>query len=175
MIRTSAHVPAGSLVVVEPVVPNRWVTDIGRRSALGAAEPRWSKYPSLRELLDPATGAVQAEPPKVRPEDYERTLGPALIGYHEQHGYCWVLSGSTESGRAYADPRAVPQAIAYYRALAAQASVAFQLSPYSAGSGPVPFGFDWSFDYYPLAYERPGPQITLYHLDGGGCATRPPG
>jgi hypothetical protein len=34
----------------------------------------------------------------------------------------------------------------------------------------VPFGFDWSFDYYPLAYHRPGPQITVYRLHGGGCA-----
>ena len=36
-------------------------------------------------------------------EDYVRTLAPALIGYYEQQGYCWVITGSTESGRAYAD------------------------------------------------------------------------
>jgi hypothetical protein len=43
-------------------------------------------------------------------------------------------------------------------------------SPYRRGQGPVSFGFDWSFDYYPLAYERPGPQMTVYRLSGGRCA-----
>ena len=80
-----------------------------------------------------------------------------------------MLSGSTESGRAFADPRAVPLAVAYYRALAQQGEVVFRASPYARGSGPVAFGFDWSFDYYPLAYERPGPSLTVYRLHGGRC------
>ena len=162
-----AHVPAGSRVVVEPLVPNSWVIDIVHGHT---GEPRWRKYPSLRAVLDPATGGPEAQSRKVRPEDYERTLSPALISYYEQHGYCWVVSGSTQSGRAFADPRAVPQAIAYYRALSREASVAYRATPYRPGAGPVPFGFDWSFDYYPLAYERPGPQVTVYRLSGGRCA-----
>jgi hypothetical protein len=44
-----------------------------------------------------------------------------------------------------------------------------RVSPYRAGRGPVPFGFDWSFDYYPLAYGSPGPQMTIYRLLGGRC------
>jgi hypothetical protein len=103
-------------------------------------------------------------------EEYERTLSPALLGYYVAHGYCWVLSGSTQSGRAFADPAAVPQAIAYYRALAAQGEVVYRSSPFARGRRAVPFGFDWSFDYYPLAYQRPGPQITVYRLHGGRCA-----
>jgi hypothetical protein len=99
-----------------------------------------------------------------------RTLSPALLGYYEQHGYCTVLTGSTESGRVFADPRAVPFAVAYYRALARQGEVVFRTSPYAPGKGPVAFGFDWSFDYYPLAYERPGPSITVYRLHGARCA-----
>ncbi len=63
----------------------------------------------------------------------------------------------------------MPLAVAYYRALASQGEVVFQASPYSHGSGPVPFGFDWSFDYYPLAYHRPGPTMTVYRLHGGRC------
>src|SRR5207302_6212829 len=101
---------------------------------------------------------------KVSIEEYERTLAPALIDYYVSHGYCWVLSGSTQSGRAFADPKAVPQAIAYYRALGEQAQVVFRASPYARGRVPVAFGFDWSFDYYPLAYDRPGPEITIYRL-----------
>jgi hypothetical protein len=105
----------------------------------------------------------------VQIENYERTLAPALIGYYTSHRYCWVLSGSTQSGRAFADPAAVPLAIAYYRALAQQGEVVYRASPYGRGEGPVAFGFDWSFDYYPLAYRRPGPQITIYRLHGGRC------
>jgi hypothetical protein len=66
----------------------------------------------------------------------------------------------------------VPQAIAYYSELARRAQVAYRVSPYSPGQGPVPFGFDWSFDYYPLAYERPGPQVSVYRLAGGRCTGR---
>jgi hypothetical protein len=103
-------------------------------------------------------------------ENYERTLGPALIGFYERHGYCWVVSGSTQSGRAFADPGAVPGAIAYYRELAARAAVVYRSSPYAGGARAVPFGFDWSFDYYPLAYRRAGPVMTVYRLHGGSCA-----
>jgi hypothetical protein len=80
-----------------------------------------------------------------------------------------VVSGTTQSGRAFADPSAVPAAIAYYRALAGQGEIAYEASPYARGHGPVPFGFDWSFDYYPLAYHRPGPAMTVYRLHGGRC------
>ena len=99
-----------------------------------------------------------------------RTLSPALIDFYEREGYCWVISGSTESGRAYADPQVVPRAIAYYRELARRGEVVYRSSPYTSGQGPVKFGFDWSFDYYPLAYERPGPYMTIYRLHGGRCA-----
>jgi hypothetical protein len=166
-----ANVPAGSRVVVEPVVPNAWVTDVGQGSA-GGAGPRWAKYASLRAVLDPASGTPEPEGRKVRAEDYERTLSPALISYYEQHDFCWVITGSTQSGRAFADPQAVPEAIAYYGALARQGRVLYRVSPYRAGRGPVPFGFDWSFDHYPLAYGRPGPQMTVYRLLGGRCGAR---
>jgi hypothetical protein len=153
-----AHIPAGAPIVVEPIAPNGWGT-------------RWNKYPSLLERIDP-TGALQASPSRVAGiEDYERTLAPALIGYYQAHGYCWVVSGSTESGRAFADPRAVPRALAYYRALAREGEVVYRASPYARGKGPVAFDFDWSFDYYPLAYHRPGPEMTIYRLHGGRCRT----
>ena len=114
--------------------------------------------------LDPAARRV------VGIEDYVRTLSPALISWYERGGYCWVVSGSTESGRAFAAPRSVPQAVAYYSALARQAQAVYHVSPYAHGQGPVAFGFDWSFDYYPLAYDRPGPSMTVYRLGGGRCA-----
>lgn len=151
-----AHIPVGAAIVVEPVSPDGWGT-------------RWNKYPSLLPRAS-ATGALEATAgAKVGIEDYERTLAPALLRYYRAHGYCWVVSGSTESGRAFADPNAVPLAIAYYRALAREGEVVYRASPYAPGKGPVAFGFDWSFDYYPLAYERPGPTMTIYRLHGGRC------
>jgi 4-amino-4-deoxy-L-arabinose transferase-like glycosyltransferase len=152
-----AHIPAGAPVVVEPVAPDAWGT-------------RWKKYPSLW-LHVSASGKLEPEfTHEVGIEDYERTLAPALIDYYERAGYCWVVSGSTESGRAYADPAEAPLAIAYYRALAKAGTVVFEASPYARGQGPVPFDFDWSFDYYPMAYHRPGPTMTVYRLHGGRCA-----
>jgi hypothetical protein len=166
----AAHVPVAVRAVVEPVVPDGWVQDIGHPTPQTPNGTRWIKYPSLRSViagngsLDPANGHA------VNIEDYERTLSPALIGYYEQQGFCWVVSGSTQAGRAQAAPRQVPLAVAYYRALAQQGQVVFRASPYSAGKGPVRFNFDWTFDYYPLAYARPGPAMTVYRLHGGHCA-----
>jgi hypothetical protein len=151
-----AHIPAGVPIVVEPVAPNGWGT-------------RWNKYPSLISRISPTGALDSTATAKIGIEDYERTLAPALIDYYQVHGYCWIVSGSTESGRAFADPGAVPRAIAYYRALARRGEVVYRSSPYAAGQGPVAFDFDWSFDYYPLAYHRPGPVMTVYRLHGGRC------
>ncbi len=153
-----AHIPAGAPIVVEPVAPNGWGT-------------RWNKYPSLVSRIAPVGTLEPTASAKIGIEDYERTLAPALIGYYQAHGYCWVVSGSTESGRAFADPREVPLAVAYYRALARDGEVVYRASPYTPGNGPVAFDFDWSFDYYPLAYHRPGPVMTVYRLHGGRCGS----
>jgi hypothetical protein len=121
-------------------------------------------------VIDPAGALRLAEPHTVSLENYELTLAPALIAHYEREGYCWVLSGSAESGRAFADPARDPLAVAYYRALARQAEVVHRISPYRPGARPVAFNFDWSFDYYPLAYRRPGPEVVVYRLRGGRCA-----
>jgi Dolichyl-phosphate-mannose-protein mannosyltransferase len=161
------HIPRGAAIVAEPISPDEWARE--RPGAPACPRYRWCKYPSMLSRISPA-GKLESGPPRlVQIESYERTLAPALIGYYTSHRYCWVLSGSTQSGRAFADPTAVPLAIAYYRALAQQGEVVYRASPYGRGQGPVAFGFDWSFDYYPLAYRRPGPQITIYGLHGGRC------
>jgi hypothetical protein len=164
-----AHVPAHAPIVAEPVSPDEWAREV-RAGSSSAADPyRWDKYPSLESRIT-ATGAIEPHALKLETiENYERTLSPALIPFYESHGYCWVVSGSTQSGRAFADPRAVPGAIAYYRALARQGEVVYRVSPYSRGARPVAFGFEWSFNYYPLAYHRPGPVMTVYRLHGGRC------
>ena len=161
-----AHIPRGAPIVVEPVVLNEWIDE---RPGEANAK-RWLKYEALQSVID-ANGKLSPQTiHTVALEDYETTLAPSLIGWYEQLGYCWVVTGSTESGRAFADPRAAPLAVAYYHALATQAEVAYHVSPYSPGSKPPGFSFDWTFDYYPLAYERPGPEMTVYRLHGGRCA-----
>jgi 4-amino-4-deoxy-L-arabinose transferase-like glycosyltransferase len=152
-----ANIPAGARIVVEPVAPDAWGT-------------RWRKYPSLWSHVSASGSLEPGFTKELGIEDYERTLAPALIGYYERAGYCWVISGSTESGRAYADPGAVPLAVAYYKALARAGKIVFEASPYARARQPVKFNFDWSFDYYPLAYHRPGPTIAVYRLHGGRCA-----
>ncbi len=166
----AAHVPVGAKVVVEPVVPDEWVQDVGHPTLSVPDGDRWLKYQSLRSLIGPAGVLAPGESHVVSLENYELTLAPALIPLYEREGYCWVLSGSAESGRAFADRARAPLAVAYYRALSRAGEVVYHASPYRAGARPVAFNFDWSFDYYPLAYVRPGPEVTVYRLRGGRCA-----
>ncbi len=165
-----ANVPPGSRVVVEPVVPNAWIARRGALAQAGASADRWTKYVALRSVIGAGGRLALGHGHKVTLEDYEMTLSPALIGWYERLGYCWVVTGSTEWGRALADPRGAPQAVAYYRALEREARLVYHASPYSAGTVPVRFSFDWTFDYYPLSYERPGPEMSVYRLRGGACA-----
>jgi hypothetical protein len=152
-----AHFPAHTRIVVEPIAPAHWG---GRFVGFPALLTHRRRDGRLR---------IWAGKP-VSLEDYERTLSPALLDLYERGGFCVVVTGSTEQGRALVDPAAVPAAIAYYRALAARGTLLFTASPYAARAAAVPFNFDWSFDYYPAAYARPGPAVAIYRLGGGRCA-----
>ncbi len=166
-----AHIPPGSRIVVEPVMPADWTTDIPGSLTARLPGARWAKYSSLRSIITPAGRLDPAASRVVNIEDYERTLSPALIPYYERQGACWVLTGSTQSGRAYTDPQAAPHAIAYYNALAEQAQLVYRFSPYRHRQAPGKLNFDWSFDYYPLSYQHPGPELRIYRLHGGRCHT----
>jgi hypothetical protein len=176
------HVPARSKVVVEPVVPDAWFADPDVRDASAArargltrSGRRWIKFPTGRTTIDERGRPIRGGQGRtVTIEDYERTLRPGLVGSYARGGYCWVVSGSTQYGRALADPREVPNALAYYRTLARHADVARVVDPYRAGEGPVGFNFDWSFNHYPRAYERPGPTVVIRRLRGGSCGDRQP-
>jgi hypothetical protein len=163
------HVPPGTKIVVEPVVPDAWATDIGHPYRGTANGARWSKFPTSRSNIANDGSFIPGPGRIVNIEDYERTLYPALIDRYVANGYCWVVVGSTQRGRAEAQPSVVPRAIEYYRALEQRSKLAFEASPYRTGSGPVKFNFDWTFDYYPRAYERPGPVMQIYRLSGGQC------
>jgi hypothetical protein len=160
-----AHIPRMARIVVEPIAPNS-------SRAPNNWAGRWAAFPDFLTHVGPRGILYVLAGREVKLEDYERTLQPALVGLYERDGYCWVVTGSIQEGRALADPRAVPKAIAYYAALATQATPVFIVSPYSSGTGSLPFNFDWSFDYYPIAYARPGPAITIWRLHAGACASR---
>ena len=161
-----AHIPRGARIVLEPVVLDAWL----RESASDAAR-RWQKYQSLVSVIAPDGSLAPQESREVALENYETTLSPTLLDWYERQGYCWVITGSTESGRALVDPAADPLAVAYYQALrnSGRARVVYEASPYRGKSTPPAFDFDWSFDYYPLAYRSPGPQMTVYRLLGSRC------
>jgi Dolichyl-phosphate-mannose-protein mannosyltransferase len=163
------NVAPGTKIVVEPVVPDAWATDIGHPYTGTANGARWSKYPTSRSNIANDGSFVPGPGRIVNIEDYERTLYPALIDDYVKRGYCLVVVGSTQRGRAEAQPSVVPRAIEYYRALEQRSTLAYEASPYRHGSGPVKFNFDWTFDYYPLAYDRPGPVMQVYRLSGGEC------
>ena len=148
------HVPEGARVVVEPVAPNQWAMDVGAPSRVTGTGNRWNKWATSRGL----DGQV------VKLEDYERNLEPALIDRYAEAGYCWVVTGSTQYGRALADPEEVPGAIAYYEALRRRAERAYRVTPLAGGERVEDFSFDFSYNAYPLDYERPGPEIVIYRL-----------
>jgi hypothetical protein len=164
-----AHVPARTKIVVEPVVPDGWAQDVGHPLDEGNGN-RWVKYATSRSNRANDGSILPGQGRVVNIEDYERTLFPGLIDKYESEGYCYVVTGSTQRGRAEAQPAVVPDAIDYYRELERRGHVVHRESPFAPGARPVGFNFDFSFDYYPLAYERPGAVMTIYRLDGGRCA-----
>jgi 4-amino-4-deoxy-L-arabinose transferase-like glycosyltransferase len=165
------NIPPGTKIVVEPTVPDQWVHDPGNPSAATPSGNRWVKFLTSRSTIKrDGTRTRDSRGRVVNVEDYVRTLRPALVDSYERGGYCWVIRGSTQAGRAFAAPDEVPRAVSYYSELKRRADLVHVSSPYREGWGPISFNFDWSFNYYPLAYERPGGEMRVYRLRGGRCA-----
>lgn len=164
------NVPAAGKLAIEPVVPQSYIQDPGHPLPATPSGNRWIKF-STGKTSVPLKDTVAGDnaPQIVNVEDYERTTRPELIGSYRRGGYCTVMIGSTQYGRAYNDPRQVPNALPYYRKLQREGEVVYRTSPYKRGAKPVKFDFDYSFNYYPLSYARPGPEVTIYRLRGGAC------
>jgi hypothetical protein len=146
------HLPEGDRVVIEPIAPDQWAMDPGHPSAATGTGNRWIKWPTSR-----FRGRV------VKLEDFERTLRVSLLDRYERAGYCHVVTGSTQYGRALTEPEEVPHAIRYYDELRRRADVVYRVSP--RADEPVRgFSFDFSFNAYPLDYDRAGPEVVIYRL-----------
>jgi hypothetical protein len=167
-----AHVPAGAKVVIEPLVADNWAADIGTSLPWTPTGDRWYRYPTwLTDLDEHGAPLPPGERRYVVVDQYERTLQPALLDQYVSSGYCWLVVGSLQAGRAFAQPQDAPSAVAYYAALANRARLVYHVSPFTRGKHPVPFSFDWSIDYFPRQYRRPGPEMSVYQLSGGKCGS----
>ena len=156
------HVPIRSKVVIEPFVPAAWAADAQSVREGTGDGLRWNKWPTTRAPDDQGGGVI-------RFEDYERTTRPGLLGAYARGGFCWVVTGSSQYGRAFAEPREVPDAIRYYAALERDAKRVYDIRPDEGGKGRLPFSYDFSFNAYPLSYGRMGPEVRIYRLSGGKC------
>ena len=135
-----ANVPAGAPLVVEPFVPKSW------RDAL--ERPLW-----------PVKRPYQA---------YEKRLRVRRIERYRERGYCWVLVGSTQKQRGL--KAGLRSSRNYYRALDDASAQTVAFSPFASGADPARFSYDWSFNYLPRAYERPGPVVEIHRL--AACTPR---
>lgn len=150
------HVPRDARVITEPFFANAW-------------NAPWPHAISSPRLL------LGGESP------YARYLSDRLVRAYMGHDYCWVVASSNYWGLALSDPIIGQRARTYYRALNRYGNVRFSASPWSEVDSPggpgrdvVPFDFDFSYDFYPLSYERPGPMVKVYRLHGGPCRAGAP-
>ncbi len=107
-----------------------------------------------RNVLDAPEGADTT---------YAATLTPEIIDLYREQGFCLVMTMSVIRGRA--ENAKVPQALAYYDRLERESRRIFYTSPYDPGADKVELHYDFSYNYYPKAYARPGPEVGIYRLN----------
>jgi hypothetical protein len=139
-----AHYPKRLRVVIEPAVPARFyrVADApGRKQFIRGF---------IRDITDTH-------------EDYGSTLSPATVDQYRRAGFCLVMTMSLIRGRS--QNAHFKLALAYYDRLERESKLVYHGSPYKTGAKPVKFNFDLSYNYYPSAFARPGPEIWIYKLN----------
>ena len=99
-----------------------------------------------------------------------RRLSPRrLIGWYEHKDIAGWSSAPPSPVARLPIRRAAPFAVAYYQRCAAGGSGLSRLA-LLAGEQPDPFGFDWTFDYYPLSYAAARPENDGISLTRLGAA-----
>jgi hypothetical protein len=140
------HYPSSLRVVIEPAVPARYYRRQGRGGLRGlkAFVRGFAKHQAETRV------------------QYPSLLKPGYVDAYRETGFCLVMTMSLIRGRA--EVAQLPQALAYYDRLARESKVVYHVAPYKRGAKPVRFDFDYSYNYYPSAFARPGPEITIYRL-----------
>jgi hypothetical protein len=141
-------------IAIELIGPKPYFNEGGTRGG----EPDFDYYPL---------------PSGTEVEKYATTLNSELLNTYAKGGYCYVVVGSIQKGRVTKDPSNAPAgASAYYKALddPAVATKVKTFSPVKPGSTLPTFNFDISYNWEPLNYQRPGPQIDIYRLKNGDCS-----
>jgi hypothetical protein len=143
------NIPHDAKVAIEPMYMRPELPGTGNINALRNDVTPWQLVPWPRPDLT--------------------ELRPGLLEMLARRGVCWVVTGTTQEAIARQEPERLPGAIAFYEALERREELMHRIDPFEPGSEPVPFNFDWAINYYPLEYERPGPEINVYRLQHKAC------
>ena len=162
------HYPPQLRISIEPAIPDRFY-----RAAPDGRLPSWlQRCPGSgfsyrtaggRRTCDPQEPGQFARPAnKLKSSNYHFALTPRAVDDMRFYGYCTVMTISLVRERVERiGSRKVRD---YYRRLEQEAEVVKVWSPYRKGAERPPFDFDLSYNYYPSAFTRPGPEIRLYRL-----------
>jgi hypothetical protein len=141
-------------IVIEPGVPDNYYRVVGSRNRQRQFVRGFIRDVRRRTVLDAPEGADTT---------YAATLTPDLIDRYREQGFCLVMTMSVIRGRA--EEGKVSQAIAYYDRLERESRRIYYQSPYDPGAEKVKLHYDFSYNYYPTAFNRPGPEVGIYRLN----------
>ena len=155
-------------IAIEPAIPDRFY-----RAAPDGRLPPWLgrcaggdysyRTAGGRLVCEPQEPGQFARPAnKLKSSNYHFALSPQVVDDMRFYGYCTVMTLSLVRERV--QRIGSPKVRGYYRRLEREADLVKVWSPYREGAEPPPFSFDLSYNYYPAAFERPGPEIKLYRL-----------
>jgi 4-amino-4-deoxy-L-arabinose transferase-like glycosyltransferase len=148
------HFPSSLRIVIEPAVQTDYfLKPPGQRNGSRQFVQGFVRDLRRQQKIDAPLGADTT---------YAATLTPQNIDAYRSAGFCLVMTNSLTRGRA--ENAKVPKALAYYQRLERESDHVYHLSPFKPGARPVPLHFDFSYNYYPTAYYRPGGIVDVYRL-----------
>ena len=134
-----ANVPAGTKVAFEPIAPTEWYGVTPGGGAKADPRQQWQRFNRIAGDRSPSSrrryrGALRP----ANFQNYERTLTPALLDIYRREGVCWHVTGSTQYGRAQAEPQRAPEAMRFYRALQARRPTSCSRPPRPTATAALP-------------------------------------
>ena len=162
------NIPARTTIVVEPVVPREWYADGAVVKDGSRAGYRWERLTRTGEDKKELIRKFPELAGKIRRAadfaNYGFTVFPGMLDFYREKGACWIVSGSLQTGRVFNNPKRVPEAIRYYRALERQSDLRYASTPFDGPGSKHYFQYDMAFNFGQLRYHRPGPSMRIYRL-----------